>query len=542
MPPRRIASATAGQPSGPKDISSPSKSPLLRGKLANRAGIENLYIVKTDHSASRSQHSLPLPQLDMQRSLPALIVAAAALTATASAQNDECATASTLSLGSVAYDSTTATQSTVAWPCAGTGAPDLWYSFTAATSATFVFDTCGSSYDTAIELFDGTCATLNSLICNDDSCGLQSSASAPLNAGDSIFIRVGGWNGSTGIGLLTASEIIIPPPSGSVGSWLSAVGAGTPAVYTNSNLQGPIDDDIGTPSGANGMTYEFVVYGSNDGISNALMGAVNTPTGDSAGLKFEQYANSDQYGITQFGVVDLYYTNGFNVVGTDVHLVFVADTSLGQTELFVDGLSFGTVPYAPILQGMQGIGQIYNPAGAPWDPMDQGRIHGVAVYDGMLPLSEILGHRDAYFAGSLGTRYCDPGAVNSAGTSGAMLASGSLTASTNALTIAASDLPVNSFAFFLTSQTQGNVANPGGSQGNLCLGGAIGRYVGPGQIVNSGAAGEVSLALDLTQVPQPTGFASAQPGETWNFQAWYRDAVGGTATSNFTDGISLTFQ
>ena len=478
----------------------------------------------------------------MHRRLPALLATASILTASAAAQNDECATATALTLGSVVYDTSTATQSPEVWPCAGTGAPDLWYSFTAPNAATFVFDTCGSSYDTAIELFDGTCAALNSLICNDDSCGLQSSASTALNAGDSVFIRVGGWNGSTGSGLLTAFEVTIPPPSGSVSSWLTAVGAGTPAAYTNSNLQGPIDDDIGTPSGANGMTYEFVVYGSNNGLSNALMGAVNTPTGDSAGLKFEQYANSDQYGITQFGVVDLYYTNGFNMPNADVHLVFVADTSLGQTELFVDGLSFGTVPYAPVLQGMQGIGQIYNPGGAPWDPMDQGRIHGVAVYDGMLSLPEIQAHRDAYFSGSLGTRYCDPGALNSAGTSGTMLAAGSLTIPSNALTIAASDLPSNSFAFFLTSQTQGNVSNPGGSQGNLCLGGAIGRYVGPGQIVNSGATGEVSLALDLTQMPQPTGFVTVQPGETWNFQAWYRDAVGGTATSNFTDGLAITFQ
>ncbi len=478
----------------------------------------------------------------MQRHLPTIFVAAAVLSASASAQNDECATASTLSLGSISYDTTTATQSPEVWPCAGTGGPDLWYVFTAPNGANYTFDTCGSSYDTAIEMFDGTCAALNSVICNDDSCGLQSSVSTALNAGDSVFIRVGGWNGSTGIGLLNATEVIIPPPSGSVSSWLSAVGAGTPAAYTNSNLQGPIDDDIGTPSGVNGMTYEFVVYGSNDGPSNALMGAVNTPTGDSAGIKFEQFANSDQYGLTQFGVVDLYYTNGLNSPGTDVHLVFVADTALGQTELFVDGLSFGTVPYAPVLQGMQGIGQIYNPAGAPWDPMDQGRIHGVAVYDAKLTLPEILAHRDAYFSGSLGTRYCTPGAVNSAGTSGAMSASGSLLASDNAMTIAATDLPSNSFAFFLASQTQGNVSNPGGSQGNLCLGGAIGRYVGPGQIVNSGPAGEVSLALDLTQTPQPTGFVSVQPGDSWNFQAWYRDAVGGSATSNFTDGLEVTFQ
>jgi hypothetical protein len=31
-------------------------------------------------------------------------------------------------------------------------------------------------------------------------------------------------------------------------------------------------------------------------------------------------------------------------------------------------------------------------------------------------------------------------------------------------------------------------------------------------------------------------------GQTWNFQCWFRDAVGGVATSNFTDGLSILFQ
>ena len=79
------------------------------------------------------------------------------------------------------------------------------------------------------------------------------------------------------------------------------------------------------------------------------------------------------------------------------------------------------------------------------------------------------------------------------------------------------------------------------SQGVLCLGGAIGRYVGPGEILNSGSGGSFSLQLDLGQTPSPTGFVSIQAGETWNFTAWHRDAVGGTTTSNFTDGLEVVF-
>jgi hypothetical protein len=144
--------------------------------------------------------------------------------------------------------------------------------------------------------------------------------------------------------------------------------------------------------------------------------------------------------------------------------------------------------------------------------------------------------------GSIGTSYCGPAVVNSTGSSGSLSGTGSATVANNDLTLVASDLPLNSFGYFLTSRTQGNTPQPGGSQGVLCLSGNIGRYTGPGQIQNSGAAGSFDLLLDLTQTPTPTGFVAVAAGETWNFQAWHRDAVGGVATSNFTDGLEVQFQ
>ena len=143
--------------------------------------------------------------------------------------------------------------------------------------------------------------------------------------------------------------------------------------------------------------------------------------------------------------------------------------------------------------------------------------------------------------GGVGTTYCAAN-TNSTGAIANMGGAGSDVAADNNLTLNTSNLPANSFAFYLAGQVQGFAANPGGSQGNLCLSGSIGRYVGPGQIQQANAAGTISLAIDLTQVPQPTGFVSAAAGDTWNFQAWYRDAIGGSATSNFTDGLSVTFQ
>ena len=144
--------------------------------------------------------------------------------------------------------------------------------------------------------------------------------------------------------------------------------------------------------------------------------------------------------------------------------------------------------------------------------------------------------------GGIGANYCDPAVANTTGAPADLAGFGSTVAGDNNLTLTVTSLPTNTFGFFLTSQTQAFVANPGGSQGNLCLGGSVGRYVGAGQIKNSGANGAFSLILDLTQVPTPGGLTAAVAGETWNFQAWHRDLVGGVVTSNFTNGLSVMLQ
>jgi hypothetical protein len=142
----------------------------------------------------------------------------------------------------------------------------------------------------------------------------------------------------------------------------------------------------------------------------------------------------------------------------------------------------------------------------------------------------------------IGTSYCVPGVANSTGYPASIFATGSTSVAANDVTLTSVLVPDNSFGFYLTSTTQGNIANPGGSQGNLCLSGSIGRYVGAGQIQNSGTSGSISLVLDLTQHPTPTGLVSVIPGQTWHFQAWFRDVASGVATSNFTDGLRVTFQ
>lgn len=144
-------------------------------------------------------------------------------------------------------------------------------------------------------------------------------------------------------------------------------------------------------------------------------------------------------------------------------------------------------------------------------------------------------------ADGIGTAYCAVNA-NSTGQPGLLEADGSSAVADNDVTLMASQLPQQAFGFFIASPTQGFVPNPAGSAGNLCLSGSIGRYVGPGQIQQSGATGSFALAIDLTAIPQPTGSVAVVAGETWNFQTWFRDSVGGSTTSNFTNGLQVDFQ
>ena len=140
-----------------------------------------------------------------------------------------------------------------------------------------------------------------------------------------------------------------------------------------------------------------------------------------------------------------------------------------------------------------------------------------------------------------GSAYCAAPAANSAGLFAELDAYGSDDASLNNLVIEGSGLPASAFALFLLSDTQGNTPNVGGGAGTLCLGGPIGRF--NGQVQMSDPMGRIELDVNTSAVPHPTqGTVSILAGQTWNFQAWYRDVVGGTASSNLTGALSVTFQ
>ncbi|MEM1448831.1 MAG: VCBS repeat-containing protein [Planctomycetota bacterium] len=142
----------------------------------------------------------------------------------------------------------------------------------------------------------------------------------------------------------------------------------------------------------------------------------------------------------------------------------------------------------------------------------------------------------------IGTPYCAPAVPNSAGVPAVAQIVGSAAVADNRAVLRATSLPRQAFGYFLTSRSQGFQPNVPNSVGVLCVGGSIGRFVGAGQVQNSGNDGMFTLPIDVTALPTPTGPVAALVGETWNFQAWSRDVVQGAATSNFTSGVSVTWQ
>lgn len=128
------------------------------------------------------------------------------------------------------------------------------------------------------------------------------------------------------------------------------------------------------------------------------------------------------------------------------------------------------------------------------------------------------------------------GTVNGGGSIGRTFATGSPVVQDNNLTLAAIDVTPNQFGIFVASREVGFTPVAGGL---LCLGGSLGRLIGPGQIQNSGTDGRFSIPLDLNQIPEGSAFAAAQPGETWRFQCWFRDSP---AEANFGTATEVQFQ
>lgn len=131
--------------------------------------------------------------------------------------------------------------------------------------------------------------------------------------------------------------------------------------------------------------------------------------------------------------------------------------------------------------------------------------------------------------------------ANSTGDIASCWATGSHFVLDDSLTITGQGLPQNTFAFLLVGSREAFIESPGGSAGNLCVGGLLGRY--RDDVLSTGAMGRLNLAIDLGAIPGPFGAYEAESGTPLFFQWWYRDVdpAAGGATSNFSKALRVNF-
>ena len=98
-------------------------------------------------------------------------------------------------------------------PCGLIGS-DIWFNYNATFTGAIDIDTCGSTFDTVLAVYDGCDCPANPanlLACNDD-CGgvpcppLQSCVKVQVVAGQCYKIQVGGFAGQQGVGVINITK------------------------------------------------------------------------------------------------------------------------------------------------------------------------------------------------------------------------------------------------------------------------------------------------------------------------------------------------
>ena len=155
----------------------------------------------------------------------------------------------------------------------------------------------------------------------------------------------------------------------------------------------------------------------------------------------------------------------------------------------------------------------------------------------------------------IGTPFCDPNNSNSTGGPATMVGTfGSGVGSDLHLEITGG--PVGQLTYVLV----GNEATAGIpiSNGQFCLVGtptaqffrynvagtdmnSIGGFDATGTMINAVGTSTTGFGYDVPSTIPDTVPLAIMAGDTWHFQGWYRDTAAGVGSSNFTNGLSVTF-
>lgn len=321
---------------------------------------------------------------------------------------------------------------------------------------------------------------------------------------------------------------------------------GTSEVFILSGSTGATLQIIGAPSTDPNFGYTLEDLGdvTGDGVTDL---AVGHPGGTSSAGSVHVYSGAN------FGGGPFYSVSGVGAsarlglslagggdVNSDGTPDFIAGGTLvaGQSAVAAYSGADGTVIYQIPTQASLVGGDIVDVALGDVTADGSGDILLLAPEAAYL--TAFTGAGLAFQSDFVGTSYCGPANASSAGVGGVITAADSVAISDNSFDVTASSLPLNVIGFFVVGDGFA-LSMPAGSQGTICIGGGasgIGRFTS--SVMNSGSTGSFSLNIDLTQpLPNPGG-PVVSSGETWNFQAFFRD-LNPTLTSNLTNAISVTF-
>jgi hypothetical protein len=198
--------------------------------------------------------------------------------------NDLCANATAVGAGTFVSETCSATRDGQTSCQGNTSAPDIWYVYTPTVDQTVTLNTFGSSYDTMLSVHSGCPGTgSNQINCNDDCGSPDSCLNFSAVAGNSYWIRIGGFQNDSGKTVLTVS------PEGSFGGRITDAA-------TNSGI-----------SGAQVLVYtkdaEFITMVTADSNGNYVANGLATGsyiarTYNSAGYIDEVFDNVICEGVT----------------------------------------------------------------------------------------------------------------------------------------------------------------------------------------------------------------------------------------------------
>ena len=185
--------------------------------------------------------------------------------------NDLCSGALPIACGQTITGSTATATSDAVGTCVTTlnTAPGVWYTFSGDGSLT-TLSLCGSTYDTKIGVFSGSCGTLTCVTGNDDfsGCGLRSQVTFTANVGTTYYVLVTGFGTNSGNYSLERTCVFpcsgVPSP-GAISPTTSNNCAGTSRTLTLSGY-----------SSGTGITFQWKSSPTSGGPYTNIPGATNS--------------------------------------------------------------------------------------------------------------------------------------------------------------------------------------------------------------------------------------------------------------------------